>query len=76
MLEIHIEKGEVYIPNDRRFIEVPPCTLTLEHSLISLAKWEAKWHTPYLNAQKRTMAQEQDYIRGMVIGSVKNEYVF
>lgn len=31
---------------------------------------------PYLNAKKRTHEQELDYIRCMVVGSVKNDYVF
>ena len=76
MLEIIVPEDEVYLPVSNKFVKVPSCTLTLEHSLISLAKWESKWHMPYLNAQKRTSAQELDYIQCMVVGPIKNKYVF
>ena len=71
MLEIVVQANEIYHPAQNRFISLPSCVLTLEHSLISIAKWESKWHTPYLNAKKRSAEQELDYIRCMVIGSVK-----
>lgn len=76
MLEITVPANEIYHPGECRFIKIPTCVLTLEHSLISVAKWEAKWHTPYLNAKKRTHEQDLDYIRCMAIGPIKNEYVF
>lgn len=76
MLELTVPENEFYFPAENRFIAVPETTLTLEHSLISLAKWEAKWHVPYLNAKKRTPEQELDYIKCMHIGSIKNDYVF
>ena len=76
MLEIVVTENEVYNSSLNRFIPIPTCTLTLEHSLISVAKWEAKWHVPYLNAKaKRTAAQERDYIRCMVVGPLKNEHI-
>ena len=76
MLEILVPENEIYLPGQNRFVPIPSCVLTLEHSLISISKWEAKWHVPYLNAKKRTSAQELDYIRCMAVGPVKNEYVF
>lgn len=77
MLEINILEDEFYDPKINKFIQIPACTLTLEHSLISLAKWESKWHVPYFdNSIKKTPAQDLDYIRCMVIGNVKNELVF
>lgn len=77
MLEITVPENEFYHPGQNRFITVPSCVLSLEHSLISIAKWESKWHIPYLNnSTKRTVAQELDYIRCMVIGTVKNDLIF
>ena len=74
MLEITIEAKEFYNQQQNRFVTTQPCTLTLEHSLISLAKWESKWHIPYLSVpNEKTAEQELDYIRCMVIGSVPNE---
>jgi len=76
MLEILIPPNEIYIPGQNKFINVPSCVLTLEHSLMSIAKWESKWHIPYLNATKRSSEQEIDYIRCMTVGPIKNEYAF
>lgn len=73
MLEITIEAKEFYNQQQNRFITTPPCTLTLEHSLISLAKWESKWHIPYLSDTEKTAEQELDYIRCMIIGNIPNE---
>ena len=70
MLEIIIEAKEFYNQQQNRFITTLPCTLTLEHSLISLAKWESKWHIPYLSDVEKTAEQELDYIRCMVIGKL------
>lgn len=77
MLDLVIEKDEIFHPKLNKFISVPSCVITLEHSLISIAKWESKWHIPYLSSTpKKTPAQEMDYIKCMVIGPVKSEYVF
>jgi hypothetical protein len=76
MLEITVKENEFYDQNTNKFITIPECTLTLEHSLISLAKWESKWQIPYFDDNKKTPAQDLDYIRCMVVGNVKNEHVF
>jgi hypothetical protein len=76
MLEITTIEDEVYDPKTNRFISVPACTITLEHSLISLAKWESKWRIPYFDNTKKTPAQDLDYIRCMVIGNVKDQRIF
>lgn len=75
MLEIIVPKNEVYIVRENRFVTVQECKLTLEHSLISVAKWEAKWHTPYLDGKKKP-AQEIDYIRCMTVGPPKDPAVY
>lgn len=76
MLEIIVPENELYLSGENRFVTVPSCVLSLEHSLISIAKWESKWHMPYLNGAKRNPAQDLDYIRCMVIGTVKNDHIF
>ena len=76
MLEIITREDEFYDQKTNRFIQIPSCTLTLEHSLISLAKWESKWHMPYFDNNKKTPEQDLDYIRCMVIGNIKDEHVF
>ena len=76
MLEIIVPENEVYLPKENRFVTIQACRLTLEHSLLSVAKWEAKWHIPYLDGKRKTPAQELDYIRCMTIGSVKDPSVY
>lgn len=51
MLTIQIP-GEEYWDADREeFICRKATTLALEHSLLSLSKWESKWHVPFLDAK-------------------------
>lgn len=76
MLEITVPENEIYNSTTNTFVTVPSCVITLEHSLISVAKWESKWRIPYLSAKKRTGRQELDYIRCMAVGPVKDKHVF
>lgn len=47
------------------FVTYPKSTLKLEHSLISISKWESKWHKSFLNAKSYTIEEFRDYIRCM-----------
>lgn len=42
-------------------------TVELEHSLLSIAKWESKWHKPYLSMEAKTEEESLDYIRCMCL---------
>lgn len=42
-------------------------TLQLEHSLVSLAKWESKWCKAFLSKTDKTPEETVDYIRCMTI---------
>ena len=76
MLELTVIEDEIFLPKQNRLISVPTCTLVLEHSLISISKWEAKWHKSYLNTKNKTREQNLDYIRCMVIGPIKKRQCF
>jgi hypothetical protein len=76
MLEITIQESEFFDEGTMKLIPIPECTFTLEHSLISLAKWESKWQVPYFGPEPQTKAQDLDYIRCMVVGPIKNERAF
>jgi hypothetical protein len=41
--------------------------LKLEHSLVSISKWESKWKKPFLTDQAKTPAEFIDYVRCMTI---------
>lgn len=70
MLTLEIESEEFF--DEEREIFLPPVrgTLRLEHSLVSLSKWEAKWEKPFLTKDRKTEEETLDYVRCMTIGRV------
>ena len=67
MLTITIPATEEYDDAREEFIETREQTLTLEHSLVSISKWESKWHKPFLGKEEKTKEETLDYIRCMTI---------
>ena len=67
MLQITIKGAELYDENTNRFITTKGATLQLEHSLVSLSKWESKWKTYYLNNENITAEMSIDYVRCMTL---------
>lgn len=51
----------------QEFVEAETVTLELEHSLVSLAKWESKWHKSFLAKNSMTDEETIDYIRFMTL---------
>ena len=76
MLEIRVPGLEYYDENRDLFIQVEPATLTLEHSLLSISKWESKWHKPYLTKEKKTGKEIIDYIRCMTLTQNVNPLIY
>lgn len=66
IIEIPVEP-ERFDESTSEFIDPVTKTLQLEHSLISLSKWESKWHKPFLSQKERTEEENLDYIRCMTI---------
>lgn len=68
MLQITVPEKEWFIEDTSEFIKSPKTTLTLEHSLVSLSKWESNWEKPFLKNSKSLTSEELiDYIRCMTI---------
>ncbi len=67
MLRITVPPFELFDNASNQFIQVKAQTLQLEHSLVSLSKWEAKWHKPFLSSEEKTTEEILDYIRCMTI---------
>lgn len=67
MLILKIPEQEYYDQAKNEFINCRACTLKLEHSLVSISKWESKWKKPFLTDKEKTVAEFMDYIRCMTI---------
>lgn len=67
MLEIIVPKQELYDSEANLFTYTPEVKLTLEHSLISISKWESKWHKAYMSNDQKTREEALDYVRCMII---------
>lgn len=78
MITITVPKREVFDSRTGIFYRVEKeTTLQLEHSLISLQKWESKWHKPFLYVKgERTTDEMVDYIRCMCLTPNVKEDVF
>lgn len=66
MLEIIVPAVEKFDEETLTFVYSDECKLSLEHSLISISKWESKWKKPFISSQK-TMEEKLDYIRCMTL---------
>lgn len=76
MLRITIPGGEAWDELNQEFIIVKEQTLQLEHSLVSLSKWESKWHKAFLSNKEKTYDETLDYIRCMTITQNVNPNVY
>lgn len=66
MLTINVPDTEFFIKETLEFVNVKGTKLQLEHSLVSVSKWEAKYHKPFLTSEKN--AEEiLEYVKCMTI---------
>ena len=77
MLEIKVSGGEFFDEESNTFIEVKPATLRLEHSLVSVSKWESIWKKPFLkDSEGLTEEQAKSYIKCMTLNQNVNPLVY
>ena len=67
MLRITIPASEQWDEEKQEFVHKKERTLQLEHSLVSLAKWESKWCKAFLSSREKTYEETIDYIRCMTL---------
>ncbi len=76
MLKIRIPKIEFYDEKTELFFDVKEQDLILEHSLVSIAKWESKWKKPFLTKTEKTDIETMDYIKCMTINNDVNQNIY
>lgn len=73
MLKIVVPSWEDWDPVNNKFLYGKEVELTLEHSLVSISKWESKYHTPYLSETPKTDDEILYYIKCMTISKPNKE---
>lgn len=67
MLQLTITPPEQWDSKKREFVYPKATVLTLEHSLVSVSKWESRWCKPFISMEEKTHEESIDYIRCMTI---------
>ena len=67
MLKLEIPDREWFDESKMVFVKSHGGTIQLEHSLVSISKWESKWKKPFLQVDNLQGDQLEDYIRFMTI---------
>jgi len=67
MLRITIPAVEQWDEQKQEFITTKEQTLSLEHSLVSLSKWESKWCKAFLTKDEKSSEETLDYIKFMTL---------
>lgn len=75
MKKIRIEGQRYFNPHNNEIITIKEQEIQLEHSLVSISKWEQKWHKPFLGTDK-TAEEVADYVRCMCMSQNVDPLVF
>lgn len=73
---IYVKEAELFNNANGTFYYTKPQTLVIEHSLVSISKWESKWHKMYLETPNKTREELLDYVRCMTINKGVPDYVY
>lgn len=76
MLTITIPETEIFDEIKGEFVYTKAQTLQLEHSLISISKWESKWCKAFLGKQEKTTEEVIDYVRCMTLNKNVDDSVY
>lgn len=75
MLIITIPEQEFFNDKTQEFISTEEHKIEMEHSLISISKWESKWKKPFISGDNKSTEETLDYIRCMLLHDDDNNYI-
>lgn len=75
MFELKLEPTEIYDSVNNEFVNFPGAVLKLEHSLVSVSKWESKYCKPFLTDTQKTQEETLYYIYCMCLDDVSENIV-
>jgi hypothetical protein len=67
MLKITVPASEMWDEVNNVFVYGKSQVLQMEHSLVSISKWESKWNKAFLGKQEKTEEEVLDYLRCMTL---------
>lgn len=67
MLKVTIQGEEFFDEENKVFVTNELATIELEHSLISMSKWESKWEKPFLGKEEKTTEETISYMKCMTL---------
>ena len=76
MLQITIDENELWDEKTNQFINIEKHVLQMEHSLISISKWESKWCKSFISTRDKTFEETIDYIRCMTLNEDVDPMVY
>lgn len=76
MLEITIPKAEWWDESKEEFVQFPETTVRLEHSLVSISKWESIHCRAFISKKPKTIEEQLDYIKCMCLDSHVDSTIF
>lgn len=76
MLQITIKGKELFNEETSTVLFPKDTTISLEHSLVSISKWEAHWHKPFISKNDKTQEELLDYVKCMTITQNVNPDIY
>ena len=76
MLKLLVKGVDYWNEATEEFISTRDTELCLEHSLVSVSKWESKWHKHFIGNKDLTTEMLIDYVRCMTLTQNVNPKVY
>lgn len=67
MLTLNVPEIDLFNDETQTFTLIPAVVLELEHSLVSISKWESVWEKPFLAPEQKTSEETFSYIEQMCL---------